>query len=86
VDDGDDVVLVASKGGHPKNPAWYHNLRANPETVVQIGRERRPVRARVANAEERKRLWPKAVATYGGYRGYQQRTKREIPLVVLEPR
>jgi F420H(2)-dependent quinone reductase len=86
VDDGDDVVLVASKGGHPKNPAWYHNLRANPETVVQIGRERRPVRARVATAPERKRLWPKAVATYGGYRGYQERTKREIPLVILEPR
>jgi deazaflavin-dependent oxidoreductase (nitroreductase family) len=86
VDDGDDVVLVASKGGHPKNPAWYHNLRANPETVVQIGSERRPVRARIATEQERKRLWPKAVATYGGYRGYQERTKREIPLVILEPR
>jgi deazaflavin-dependent oxidoreductase (nitroreductase family) len=46
--DGDDVVLVASKGGNPKNPAWYHNLRANPETTVQIGREKRPVRAHVA--------------------------------------
>jgi F420H(2)-dependent quinone reductase len=86
VDDGDDVVIVASKGGHPKNPAWYHNLRAHPETVVQIGRERRPVRARVATAQERRRLWPKAVATYGGYRGYQERTEREIPLVILEPR
>ena len=86
VSDGDDVVLVASKGGHPKNPAWYHNLRANPDTVVQIGSERRPVRARVAGAQERKRLWPKAVATYSGYRGYQERTEREIPLVILEPR
>ncbi len=86
VDDGDDVVIVASKGGHPKNPAWYHNLRANPETTVQIGSERRPVRARVATAQERKRLWPKAVATYAGYRGYQERTGREIPLVILEPR
>lgn len=86
VDDGDDVVLVASKGGHPKNPAWYHNLRAHPDTVVQIGHERRPVRARIATAQERKRLWPKAVATYGGYRGYQERTQREIPLVILEPR
>jgi F420H(2)-dependent quinone reductase len=86
VEDGDDVVLVASKGGHPKNPAWYHNLRANPDTTVQIGRERRPVRARVATREERKRLWPKAVATYSGYRGYQERTAREIPLVILEHR
>jgi deazaflavin-dependent oxidoreductase (nitroreductase family) len=86
VDDGDDVVLVASKGGHPKNPAWYHNLRANPDTTVQIGRERRPVRARVAGPQERKRLWPKAVATYSGYGDYQKRTEREIPLVILEPR
>lgn len=86
VEDGDDVVLVASKGGHPKNPAWYHNLRAHPETTVQIGREQRPVRARVAGPRERERLWPKAVATYSGYRGYQERTAREIPLVILEPR
>jgi len=86
VKDGDAVVIVASKGGHPKHPAWYHNLRANPDTTVQIGSERRPVRARVATAEERPRLWDKAVETYGGYRGYQERTGREIPLVVLEPR
>jgi deazaflavin-dependent oxidoreductase (nitroreductase family) len=86
VSDGDDVVLVASKGGHPKNPAWYHNLRANPDTTVQIGSRRRAVHARVADPEERERLWPKAVATYSGYQGYQERTQREIPLVILEPR
>ena len=86
VEDGEDIVIVASKGGHPKHPAWYHNLRAHPETTVQVGAERRAVRARVASAEERKRLWPKAVRTYSGYRGYQQRTEREIPLVVLERR
>jgi F420H(2)-dependent quinone reductase len=86
VKDGNDVVLVASKGGHPRNPAWYHNLRAHPDTEVQIGSERRLVRARVATPEERKRLWPKAVATYGGYAGYQERTRREIPLVILERR
>ena len=57
-DDGDAVVIVASKGGYPKHPAWFHNLRANPETTVQIGRERRPVRARVATPEEHARLWP----------------------------
>src|SRR3954452_23687498 len=86
VKDGDDIVLVASKGGNPKNPAWFHNLKANPETIVQIGSEKRPVRARVATDAERERLWPKAVATYGGYAGYQQRTDRKIPLVVLERR
>jgi F420H(2)-dependent quinone reductase len=86
VEDGDDVVLVASKGGHPRHPAWFHNLRANPNATVQIGSERRPVTARVATAAERARLWPMAVDTYGGYAGYQDRTDREIPLVVLEPR
>jgi deazaflavin-dependent oxidoreductase (nitroreductase family) len=86
VDDGDDVVLVASKGGHPRHPAWYHNLRAHPDTTVQIGRERRAVQARVATPEERKRLWPKAVATYSGYAGYQERTERQIPLVILKRR
>jgi deazaflavin-dependent oxidoreductase (nitroreductase family) len=84
--DGADVVVVASKGGHPKHPAWFHNLVANPETTVQIGATRRPVRARVATPDERERLWPNAVATYAGYRGYQQRAEREIPLVILEPR
>ena len=85
-EDGRDVVIVASKGGHPKNPAWYHNLRAHPDTTVQIGREHRAVHARVADPGERARLWPRAVETYGGYQGYQERTDREIPLVILEPR
>ncbi len=84
--DGDDLVLVASKGGHPKNPAWYHNLVANPDTTVQVGRERRAVHARTAGAAERERLWPLAVAVYGPYESYRRRTQREIPVVVLEPR
>jgi deazaflavin-dependent oxidoreductase (nitroreductase family) len=79
-------VIVASKGGHPRHPSWYHNLRANPDTTVQVGSERRNVHARVANPEERKRLWPMAVDTYSGYTGYQRRTDREIPLVILAPR
>jgi deazaflavin-dependent oxidoreductase (nitroreductase family) len=86
--DGDDLVIVASKGGHPRNPAWFHNLRANPTTTVQVGSEKRQVRARVANPEERKRLWPKMVELYGPYRDYQRRADRvgrEIPLVILEP-
>jgi deazaflavin-dependent oxidoreductase (nitroreductase family) len=86
VRDGDDIVLVASKGGNPKNPAWFHTLKANPETTVQIGSEKREVRARIATDEERKRLWPMAVDTYSGYEGYRKRTDRKIPLVVLERR
>ncbi len=86
VEDGKNLVLVASKGGHPRNPAWFHNLRAHPETTVQVGSERRAVRARVATARQRQRLWPKAVAVYSGYAGYQERTDRKIPLVILEPR
>lgn len=86
VKDGEQVVLVASKGGFPKHPAWFHNLRANPETTVQIGRRKLAVHARVARPEERGRLWAKAVELYGPYEDYQERTDREIPLVVLEPR
>jgi F420H(2)-dependent quinone reductase len=86
IDDGDSVVIVASKGGFPKHPAWFHNLKANPDTTVQVGTDRREVRARVATPEERKRLWPRAVETYSGYKQYQERTDREIPLVILEPR
>jgi deazaflavin-dependent oxidoreductase (nitroreductase family) len=86
VDDPPDVVIVASKGGHPSHPAWYHNLRAHPNVTVQIGTERRAVRAREASPSEHERLWPMAVATYSGYRGYQQRTDRIIPLMILEPR
>jgi F420H(2)-dependent quinone reductase len=85
VPDGEDLVMVASKGGFPKNPAWFHNLRANPETYVQVGGERLRVRARVASADERERLWGLAVAVWPGYEDYRRRTDREIPLVILEP-
>jgi deazaflavin-dependent oxidoreductase (nitroreductase family) len=86
IEDGPNLVIVASKGGYPSHPAWFHNLRANPEATVQVGSERRPVRARVATPAERARLWPRAVDAYGGYAEYQSRTGREIPLVILEPR
>jgi F420H(2)-dependent quinone reductase len=86
IPDGEDVVIVASKGGFPKNPAWFHNLLANPDTTVQIGPERRPVHARVATPAERERLWPKVVESYRTYADYQARSRgREIPLVILEP-
>lgn len=86
VPDGEDVVVVASKGGYPKHPAWYHNLMANPDTTVQIGAERRAVHARVATPAERERLWPMAETLWAGYADYRQHSKgREIPLVILEP-
>ena len=81
-----DVAIIASKGGYPKHPAWFHNLKANPDTVIQIGPERRPVHARVATGAEREQLWKLAEEAYAGYRGYQERTNREIPVVVLERR
>jgi deazaflavin-dependent oxidoreductase (nitroreductase family) len=86
VDDSPNVVIVASKGGYPRNPAWYYNLRAHPDTEIQIGSERRAVTAREATGAERERLWPMAVKTYAGYRDYQHRTDRTIPLMILEPR
>ena len=82
--DGDDYVIVASKGGNPKNPAWFHNLKAHPDTTIQVGRDRIEVHARVAEGSEHARLWNKVVAVYGGYEDYQKRTDRKIPLVVLE--
>jgi deazaflavin-dependent oxidoreductase (nitroreductase family) len=84
--DGDRLVLVASKAGSPQHPAWYRNLKANPEVeVVASGRGGR-YRAREAEGEERERLWAQAVEQYRGYDVYQGRTGgRRIPVVVLEP-
>jgi F420H(2)-dependent quinone reductase len=83
--DGKDLILIASKGGNPKNPAWYYNLMANPNTTVQVGSQHLNVHARRATSEERPRLWSLMVGVYRGYEGYQRRTAREIPVVVLEP-
>ena len=84
--DGDDLVIVGSMGGTPKHPAWFHNLRAQPATEVEVGRERRTVTARVADAEERAELWPRLVEHYPAFASYQARTEREIPVVILSPR
>ena len=85
--DGDDLVVVASKGGVDRHPAWLHNLRAHPETEVEVPRDgRRAVRAREATAEERERLWPQLDAIYPPYADYRGYTERVIPLVVLERR
>ena len=85
LDDGADVVVVASKGGTETHPAWFHNLMAMPETEVEFVGERRRVRPRLADAEERARLWPRLVELYSPYEEYQTFTSREIPVVVLEP-
>ncbi len=84
--DGDNMLIVASKGGYPKNPGWLHNLRANPDTEVQIGSKRIRVHAHEADAEERARLWPKAIEYNTHWGRYEKRTDRLIPLVILEPR
>ncbi len=83
--DGDDVVIVASKGGSHKHPAWWLNLREMDETDIQIGGERRRVTVRQASPEEKQRLWPRLVAIWSDYERYQQRTEREIPLAILTP-
>jgi F420H(2)-dependent quinone reductase len=83
--DGGDLVVVPSKGGYSKHPGWLHNLRAHPDTTVQLGSKRIPVHAREATAEERRRLWPKAVKHNPVWGRYQKRTTRRIPLVILEP-
>ncbi len=83
--DGDDFVVVASKGGYARNPGWLHNLRAHPRTELQIGRERIPVLAAEANDEERGRIWPAAIEHNPHWERYRKRTDRKIPIVILRP-
>ncbi len=85
VQDGSAIVVVASRGGDDTHPAWFLNLRDNPEVEVAMnGEPARRMRARVATADERARLWPLVVADHANYAGYQRKTSREIPLVLLE--
>ena len=84
--DGQRIVLVASKGGDDRDPDWYRNLMAHPDAEVTVDGQRRPVRARRASAAEKAELWPRVVAAYRGYAGYQRRTQRDIPLVLCDPR
>jgi deazaflavin-dependent oxidoreductase (nitroreductase family) len=82
--DGDDVLVVASKGGAPTNPDWYENLAAQPDVQVQILGERYPAVARTATPEEKQRLWPIMTDAWPSYDDYQAKTDRDIPLVILE--
>jgi len=82
---GDSYAVFASKGGSPTNPDWYHNLVANPEARVEVGTETFDVNARVARGEERERIWNEQKWLNPGFADYEERTEREIPVIVLDP-
>jgi deazaflavin-dependent oxidoreductase (nitroreductase family) len=84
--DENRVVIVASKGGDDRNPLWYGNLTAEPDVEITMKGQTRKMRARTATAAEKAELWPQIVASYKGYGGYQEKTDREIPVVICEPR
>ena len=79
------MLLVASLGGAPKNPVWYYNLVAHPDITIQVGTDRRRMRARRASADEKAQLWPVVVASYPSFDAYRQKTDRDIPLMICSP-
>jgi deazaflavin-dependent oxidoreductase (nitroreductase family) len=83
---GDGVLLVASQGGAPRNPVWYHNLVVHPEISVEHRGRQMKLRARLAEAGEKAALWPVCDSNYAPYAEYRQRTTRDIPIFVCEPR
>jgi deazaflavin-dependent oxidoreductase (nitroreductase family) len=86
VQDGSTLVIVASRGGDDRHPAWFLNLQANPDVEVALkGNAKVPMRARILTGEERRALWERVVAAQKRYAGYQSKTEREIPLILLEP-
>ncbi|HEY2813185.1 MAG TPA: nitroreductase family deazaflavin-dependent oxidoreductase [Acidimicrobiales bacterium] len=80
------AVLIASKGGDDRHPDWYRNLVANPDVELTTDGVTRPMRARTASPDEKAALWPRIIEVYKGYDGYQQRTDRDIPVIICEPR
>lgn len=87
LEDGEDLVVVASQGGLPRNPQWYANLGAHRDVHVRVkGQGRRAVRARTATPDERDELWSRLVELYADFEKYEAWTERTIPVVVLEPR
>jgi F420H(2)-dependent quinone reductase len=86
IGDGERWLLVASYGGDDRDPQWFKNLRSNPEATIQLGAATIPVRATVASDEEKRALWPRVLSSYKGYEGYQRKTSRDIPVVILTRR
>jgi deazaflavin-dependent oxidoreductase (nitroreductase family) len=84
--DGERYLIFASKGGAPENPAWYHNLKAHPETEIEVGAERIAVSAQELTGEERDRLYERQAAAMPNFKEYQDKTSRKIPVVALTPR
>ena len=82
--DGESLVVIASRGGDDRHPAWYHNLKANPQVSVNVDGKLESRLARDATDEERGRLWEMMVASYADFDSYQRATKRKIPVVVLD--
>ncbi len=80
-----NFVLIASNGGADQNPAWFYNLKSNPQVAIQIGNTQMTVQAEQAGSEKREQLWSELVKMAPAYRQYTQRTKREIPMVILQP-
>ena len=85
VEHNGDYAIVASKGGAPEHPVWYHNVRANPDLELQDGTTTGRYTAREVSGEERAAWWERAVAAYPDYADYQTKTDRQIPVFVLEP-
>jgi deazaflavin-dependent oxidoreductase (nitroreductase family) len=85
LEDGANIVLVASQGGLPSNPQWYGNIRANPAVDIEIGKRRAAYRARPATEAERDLLWPRLLELYADFASYQAWTERQIPVVICEP-
>jgi deazaflavin-dependent oxidoreductase (nitroreductase family) len=83
--DGDNVILIASFGGGPKNPVWYYNLMANPNVVIELGAKKQEMRATQATPEQKAALWPSIVANYPDFEVYQQKTSRDIPVIICSP-
>jgi deazaflavin-dependent oxidoreductase (nitroreductase family) len=86
LEEGDNVVIVASYGGDDRDPSWYSNLVANPDVEVVMSGSQKAMHARVAEGDERTRLWETLTAKHANYAGYQRKTSRQIPVVVLEPK
>ncbi len=83
--DGEALVVFASKGGAPTHPDWFHNVRANPKVTVEVGTDQREMVARVAEGDERNRLWEAQKLEFPGFAEYESKTDRQIPVVVLDP-